>query len=77
LLHFNHLVGVAEQREWNGEADRIGGLKIGLELEFGRLHGRQIGRVSSFENADQRPEITPAGNSCAYYFAPATSISAF
>src|SRR5436190_15921570 len=33
------------------EAKRLGGLHVNNELELGRLHDRQIGRLLAFENA--------------------------
>jgi hypothetical protein len=33
---FDQLVGAAEQRHWNSEAEFLGGLKIDDQFEFGR-----------------------------------------
>ena len=33
------------------EAERLGGLEIDDELELGRLHHRQVGRLLALENA--------------------------
>jgi len=41
-----HLVGGGEQRLWNGESERFGGLEIENQLEFGRLYDRKIGGFS-------------------------------
>ena len=45
---FDHLVGASEQRRRHGEAERLGGLKINDQLEFGRLFNRQITRLCTF-----------------------------
>jgi len=37
---FDHLVGAAEQRERECEAERLGGLEIDEQLEFDRLRNR-------------------------------------
>ena len=33
------------------EAKRLGGLEVDDELEFGRLHHRQVGRLGALEDA--------------------------
>ena len=43
--------GAGEQRWWNLEAERFGGFEIDDQLEFGRLHHRQVGRLVALENA--------------------------
>src|SRR5215208_5398214 len=45
----DHLVGAAEQRDREGEAMRLRGLD---QLELGRLHDRQVGRLYSLEDTD-------------------------
>src|SRR6516162_7885705 len=40
---FDHLVGAGEQRRRNFQVKRPGRLEIDDELDFGRLHDRQIG----------------------------------
>ena len=48
LILFDQFVGAAEQRHWNSEAERLGGLKVDDQLEFGRPLNRQIGRLVAF-----------------------------
>ena len=48
LILFDQFVGAAEQRHWNSEAERLGGLKVDDQLEFGRSLNRQIGRLVAF-----------------------------
>ena len=50
-LSLDHLVGAGEQRGRHGEAERPRGRKIDDQLELGRLHNRQVGRVGTLENA--------------------------
>src|SRR5262245_7510290 len=50
-VSFDHLVGGNEQFVWHGKAERSGGLVIDDQLEFARLHYRQIGRLGALENA--------------------------
>jgi hypothetical protein len=37
---FDHLVGAAEQRQREGEAERLGGLDVDDQLDFGGLLDR-------------------------------------
>ena len=46
----DHLVGAADQRQRNGEAERLGSLQVDDQLDFGGLLDRQIGRLLAFEN---------------------------
>ena len=39
-----------EQSRWNGEAQRLGGLEVDDQFEFGRPLDRQIGRLVALEN---------------------------
>src|ERR1700738_2839403 len=48
---FDDLVGKREQRRWHIEAEHARGLEIDYELEFRRLHDRQIGRLLALEDA--------------------------
>src|SRR4051812_37213896 len=47
---FDHLVGGRLQCERHCNAERLGGLEINHQLEFGRLHDWQVGGLLSFEN---------------------------
>src|ERR1035437_4853069 len=47
---FDHLVGAADQRQWDGEAERLGGLEVEDQLDFRRLHDRQVGWLLGLEH---------------------------
>ena len=48
---FDHLVGTGEQRGRHSEAERLGGLEVDHQLEFGRaLHG-QVGGLLALKDA--------------------------
>src|SRR5215831_8274715 len=48
---FNQLVGAGEQRWWNCQSERLGGLEVDREVILCRcLHGK-IGRLLAFEDA--------------------------
>src|ERR1700722_12704893 len=47
----DHLVGAAEQRQREGEAERLGGLEIDNELDFCKQLDRQGGGLLPVENA--------------------------
>ena len=47
---FDHLVGAREDRLRHGEAERLRGLEVDDQLEFGRLLDWQVGRVGTFED---------------------------
>ncbi len=47
---FDHLVGAAEQRKRNGEAERFGSLEVDDQLDFGDLLDRHFGRFLAPEN---------------------------
>jgi hypothetical protein len=40
-----------QQRFWDGEAERLGGLEVDDQFEFGWLHNRQIGGLLPLENS--------------------------
>src|SRR6266567_6881624 len=47
---FDPLVRAAQQREWDGEAERFGSLEVYDQLDFRRLLDRQITRLLSLKN---------------------------
>src|SRR5258708_4592938 len=49
-LSFDHLVGAAEQRERDDEAEGFRGLEVDDQLDFRRLLDRQVGWLLALEN---------------------------
>jgi hypothetical protein len=49
-LSLDHLVGAGEQGGWDIDADRLGGLEIENQLEFGRLLDRNVARLRTAQN---------------------------
>src|SRR5262245_29644686 len=47
----DHLVGAGEQCGRYGKAEHPGCLRVDYQLELGRLHDRQLGRLRAFEDA--------------------------
>ena len=47
---FDHLVGAAKERNWNADAERLGGLEVQKQLNFRALLDRQIRRLFALEN---------------------------
>ena len=47
---FDHLVGAGEQRRWDVEAERLGGLEVDHQLELGRLLHWKIGGLGTPED---------------------------
>jgi hypothetical protein len=48
---FDHVVGFGEQCRWHCQSERLRCLQINHEIEFARLHDRQVGGFSPFEDA--------------------------
>jgi hypothetical protein len=47
---FDHFVGAGEQRGRNFKAERSGGRQVDDQFKLGRLHYRQVGRLSTLED---------------------------
>jgi hypothetical protein len=47
---FDHLVGAADQRQRDSEAERLGSLEVENHLDFRGLHDRQVSRLLALEN---------------------------
>src|SRR5262245_56665579 len=47
---FDHLVGAGEQRRGDFDVEQSCSLEVDHQLEFGRLHNRQIGGLSALED---------------------------
>ena len=62
---FDHLVGAAEQGEWEREAERFRGLQVDRELNVGGLLHQQVGGLFALDdaadvttgNADGLPQV--------------------
>src|SRR5262245_18002672 len=50
-LLFDHFVGAGEKRQWDFEAERLGGLEVDCQLELCRQYNRQIARLLTLEDA--------------------------
>jgi hypothetical protein len=48
---FNYLIGTHQERLGNLQADRLGGLEIDDQIEFGWLQYRQVGGLLALEDA--------------------------
>ena len=48
---FDHLIGAVEQRWWDGETERLGGLEVDHKLEFARRLDRQISGTLPLEDS--------------------------
>src|SRR6516165_4514034 len=64
---FDHLVGTAEQRDWEGDAEPLGSLEVEDQLDFRRLLDWQIGGLFALQNpasidADQTVRIGKAAS---------------
>src|SRR5262249_38874991 len=46
----DHLVGDGEHVGWKYKTERLCGFEVDDQLEFGRLHDRQVGWFGAFEN---------------------------
>jgi hypothetical protein len=54
LRLLDDLVGAAEQRDWEGKAERFGRLEVDDQLDFHCLLDRQLSRLGTFENPGRR-----------------------
>ena len=52
-VSFDHLVGAGEQRNWDLQPERLGGLEIDHQLVLGRSLNRQIGRLFALSGYDR------------------------
>ena len=51
LFSFEYFVGTTRQRQRHGDAERLGGLQVDVQLDFACLLHRQIGRLIALENS--------------------------
>jgi hypothetical protein len=58
---FDHLIGAAEQRQRNGDAERLGGLEVDDQLDFYCLLDRQVGGLVALENPARMLRRTRTG----------------
>ena len=58
---FDHLVGAAEQRKREGDAQRLGRLEVDDQLDFHHLVNRQVGRFGALENSPRVAADQPIG----------------
>jgi hypothetical protein len=56
----NHLIRPLQERRWDRQAERPGGLEVDDQLEFRRLLDWQVARVGS-ETNQQGPVHRPSG----------------
>ena len=66
-LLFDHFVGAGQQLCRHGEAEHRGGLGVDDQLEFGRLHNRQVRGLGTLKDAtdigaDLAPRIRNVGS---------------
>src|SRR5215813_11099740 len=47
---FNHLSGANEQSGWHSQAERVGGLQVDDQFDFGNLLDRQVGGLLALED---------------------------
>jgi len=50
VVSFDHFIGAAEQRCWDGQTECLGGLQVDDERNFCQLLNWQVGRSGALEN---------------------------
>src|SRR5439155_9780873 len=50
LRLLNHRIRPPQQRRWNRQAERLGGLEVDHQVELGGLFDRQVPRLGAFQD---------------------------
>jgi hypothetical protein len=59
---FKDFVGAAGHGQRDGDAERLGGLEVQEQFNFGGLLHRQVGRILALEDAPFEDALTLAGS---------------